>query len=247
MEKSAGKSQSYKQVIKVDDTPLAYFLTSRWANRLLPWAVEKGLSPNQVTAASLASSGLVALCFVHGSAFFALIGSILLIISFTLDCLDGQLARYTGKTTPFGFWLDIFGDRFRELGLWVCLCLGYSRRTGDMHVWMWGMLAAIALCLRFTEGLYREKALEKMNIKRLTVADEKQVSARVWIQRFFYFSIAERIFVLAIAAPLGLALIFFKIITASSVIMTIVFSVQGWYKERKKAFSVKSGENLDGD
>jgi len=234
--------EDFRGAVKVDDTPLAYFFTARWANWLLPWAVEKGISPNQITAASLALSVLVGLCFANGSRLVALLGSVILIISFTLDCLDGQLARYTGNSTPFGEWFDVFGDRVRELGLWVCLCVGHSVRTGNLDVWMWGMLGAIALCLRFAEGLYRERALDQPRLKPMTAADNKKVFARVWVQRFFYFNIAERTFFLALAAPLDLAVIFFKVVAVGCVTMMVAFSIQGWYRERANAFTVKSGE-----
>ncbi len=234
-ENKSYKMKDYSGVMKIDDSPLAYFIAARWANRLLPWYVEKGFSPNQVTALSLSISIVTALCFTHNSRWIVLFGSITLILSFVFDCLDGQLARYKGESTPFGFWLDIFGDRVRELMLWVCLCYGTASRTDENEIWMWGMLAAITLSLRFAEDLYREKAIGKNDKKPEIMEGGKKISLRVWIQRLFYFSIAERFFLLMVAAPLGIAELFFKIMVVGNTAMMIIFSTNGWWKERKKS------------
>ena len=172
----------------------------------------------------------------------AVVGSLILLFAFTLDCLDGQIARYTKTSTPFGYYLDVFGDRVRELGLWICLCLGYSKRTGNMDIWFWGMLAATALCLRILSGHYQDKALNHVRQKPLTVGDGTKIGIRVWIQRFFYFSIAERIFWLAFAAPLGMGIMFFKIVTVASLIMMSIFSIKGWHAVKTKAFKAYDQE-----
>jgi len=229
------KEMKPSDVIKIDDSPLSFFFVARVANRLLPYAEKKGYSPNHVTAASLILGVMAALLYANGARVLALAGSAILIVGFVLDCLDGQLARYTGKTTAFGYWLDIFGDRIRELFLWICLCVGTSKSTGQNEIWMWGMLAAIALSLRFAEGLYREKALGNSG-QPATVGNAKKINIRVWTQRLFYFSIAERTFLLAIVAPLGMAELFFKIMIIGNIAMMMVFSANGWWKASEGAF-----------
>jgi phosphatidylglycerophosphate synthase len=239
VKKLAKNKISYKDVIKIDDSPLAYFFFARMANIFLPGAINRGCSANQITFFSLILSGFAALSFIPGSRWLVLIGSLLIMVSFILDCLDGQLARYTGQSTSFGYWLDLFGDRVRELGLWVCLCVGYARLTGNLIVWQWGMIAAVALSLRIAEDLYRHKALLSQNEnfgESMTSRKSVKVSIRIWIQRFFYFSIAERTLFLALAAPLGLAIIFFKVVTVFCITMTIIFSIRGWHQNREKAF-----------
>jgi len=234
----------FQKVMKINDSPLTYFFAGRLANKLLPWAVRKGFTPNQITAVSLTLGGLAAYLFSFGNVRVAVVGSLVLVAGFVLDCLDGQLARFTGAGTPFGFWLDIFGDRVREFLLWTCLCIGHIRSTHDDSVWMWGMLAVAALSLRVMEDLYREKALGKAGEKTSIMAEGCHVSIRTWIQRFFYFSIAERMFLLAIAAPLGLATIFFKIISIANFSMMIIFTTHEWYLNRDKMFERKT-QNAD--
>ena len=41
-------------------------------------------------------------------------GGVLLYLGFVLDCVDGQLARYTRHFSVFGGWLDTIADRAKE-------------------------------------------------------------------------------------------------------------------------------------
>ena len=60
-----------------------------------------------------------------------------------LDCVDGQLARYTRQFSKLGAWLDSIFDRTKEYVVFAGLAIGASR-TGD-PVWL---LAGAALTLQ---------------------------------------------------------------------------------------------------
>ena len=60
-----------------------------------------------------------------------------------LDCVDGQLARYTRQFSKLGAWLDSIFDRAKEYVVFAGLAIGASR-TGD-PVWL---LAGAALALQ---------------------------------------------------------------------------------------------------
>ncbi len=49
-------------------------------------------------------------CFATGS---LVAGAVLFYLSFTVDCMDGKIARLKGTGSPFGLWLDYVGDRLR--------------------------------------------------------------------------------------------------------------------------------------
>ena len=84
--------------------------------------VRTPLTPNQVTVLSFLVLLPGAYLLSTGER-IALIGAGLLIqLSFTLDCCDGELARLRGISSPFGAWLDGLLDRIAELAL--CLALG---------------------------------------------------------------------------------------------------------------------------
>ena len=63
-------------------------------------------------------------------------------VSLVLDCVDGEIARYTRRYSPLGAWLDVTGDRIKEYGVFAGLALS-SARAGD-DIW-WLALLALAL------------------------------------------------------------------------------------------------------
>src|SRR3954451_18496004 len=70
-------------------------------------------------------------------------GAALLLAAFTLDCVDGQLARYARSFSKFGAWLDSILDRGKEYLVYAGLAIGASR-AGD-PVWL---LAGATLALQ---------------------------------------------------------------------------------------------------
>ena len=69
------------------------------------------LTPNHVTVISGLFGLLSAWQFFNLNYF---LGFILIYISFLLDCVDGDLARKTGKTSPFGATLDNTMDSLKK-------------------------------------------------------------------------------------------------------------------------------------
>ena len=74
----------------------------------------RGLTPNQVTTISMLSGSSPPPGSRPASAGGMVAGAILLQAAFTLDCVDGQLARYTRTFTKLGAWLDSIFDRTKE-------------------------------------------------------------------------------------------------------------------------------------
>jgi phosphatidylglycerophosphate synthase len=116
---------------------------SPWSKYIAWAAARRGLTPNQVTTVSLAVAVLAAGCFGVGLRPTYVVGAVLLQLSFGLDCADGQLARFTGRFSPIGGWLDAMFDRLKEYVVYAGLAVG-AARTGD-DVWL---LAALALTLQ---------------------------------------------------------------------------------------------------
>lgn len=110
-------------------------------------AAKLGLHPNHMTLISLVL-GLVACGFFYqGSSLDLLIGAVILYVSYVLDWCDGQLARFTGKMSPFGGWLDQMCDRIKEFLFVATLALGYERTHGESSIYLWGMGALFFLFL----------------------------------------------------------------------------------------------------
>jgi len=131
------------RAVKQDDSPFTTFAVSPWSKYVAWWASRRGLTPNQVTLASLAVAVVSAACCAAGARWGYVAGALLLQVSFGLDCADGQLARLTGTFSEFGGWLDTMADRLKEYAVYAGLAVG-SARAGD-DVWI---LATAALVLQ---------------------------------------------------------------------------------------------------
>ena len=129
--------------VKANDGFFTTFFVSPYSKYIARWAARRGWTPNQVTIASLAIGALAAAAFATGERAGLVAGAILLQLSFTTDCVDGQLARYTRTFTRLGAWLDSIFDRTKEYAVFAGLAIG-AARTGD-PVWV---LAGAALALQ---------------------------------------------------------------------------------------------------
>jgi phosphatidylglycerophosphate synthase len=129
--------------VKPVDGFFTTFFVSPYSKYIARWAARRGLTPNVVTSVSMAVGVLAACAFAVGSRAWLIAGAVLLQAAFTLDCVDGQLARYTLTFTRFGAWLDSMFDRGKEYAVFAGLAVG-SSRAGD-PVWL---LAGAALTLQ---------------------------------------------------------------------------------------------------
>ena len=86
----------------------------------------QGFTPNQLTLAGLAINFLAGCIYATG-AFF--LGGLVLIIASLADMLDGPLARLTGKSTPFGAFLDSTVDRYSDFFAFAGLTLFFAREN----------------------------------------------------------------------------------------------------------------------
>jgi Family of unknown function (DUF5941)/CDP-alcohol phosphatidyltransferase len=95
--------------------------------------------------------GLVAAAgFGTGERWGLVAGAVLLQVAFMLDCVDGQLARYTRTYSRFGAWLDSVFDRLKEYLVYAGLAIGSTRGFG-VDVWP---LAAAALSLQTVRHMF---------------------------------------------------------------------------------------------
>ena len=128
--------------VKSVDGFFTTFFVSPYSRYLARWAGRRGLTPNQVTTASIVLGVLSAACFATGERGGLVAGAVLLQIAFTTDCVDGQLARYTRQFSELGAWLDATFDRAKE---YLVSRGSRSAPTGGRPVWV---LAGAALTLQ---------------------------------------------------------------------------------------------------
>jgi hypothetical protein len=129
--------------VKSADGFFTTHFVSPYSKYIARWAARRGLTPNQVTTASMVMGLLAAAGFATGERWGLVAGAVMLQLAFTTDCVDGQLARYTRQFSKFGAWLDSVFDRAKEYLAFAGLAIGASR-AGD-PVWL---LACCAITLQ---------------------------------------------------------------------------------------------------
>jgi phosphatidylglycerophosphate synthase len=105
-------------------------------SKILTWAAVKiGATPNQVTIVSFAIGLYAAFLFAQGDFWSILLGAVLLQVSIIVDCVDGELARYTRKFSELGAWLDAITDRVKEYAVFLGLAYGAFSQNGQ-NLWL---------------------------------------------------------------------------------------------------------------
>lgn len=102
-------------VRKEHDSLVAVLFAGRVATWLIPPARRYGISPMQVTLASFAVT-MTAAALIAGRGYGKL-AALLVLAGFVLDCLDGQLARATGRASHFGGYVDSLTDFVKVFAL----------------------------------------------------------------------------------------------------------------------------------
>ncbi|KPC88398.1 transferase, partial [Streptomyces sp. NRRL F-6602] len=84
-----------RTAVKSRDGFFTTYCISPYSRYLARWCARRGLTPNQVTTASLVTALIAAGCAATGTRGGFVAAGLLLLFSFVLDCTDGQLARYS--------------------------------------------------------------------------------------------------------------------------------------------------------
>jgi phosphatidylglycerophosphate synthase len=130
--------------VKAVDGFFTTFFVSPYSRYIARFAARRGWTPNAMTTVSMVIGLLAAAAFAVGSRAGMIAGAVLLQAAFTVDCVDGQLARYTLTFSKLGAWLDSVFDRAKEYIVFAGLAIGASR---GFHQDVW-TLAAAALALQ---------------------------------------------------------------------------------------------------
>lgn len=104
--------------------------TRRLASRWIGGLARTRVTPNALTAAGmmLCAAAAVLIWFAdHDPWLIYWSAAILFVVGSILDILDGALARFGGRTTPFGAFLDSISDRVSEGFVLTAVALVFSR------------------------------------------------------------------------------------------------------------------------
>jgi phosphatidylglycerophosphate synthase len=129
---------------RANDGFFSVFVLRRFS-KVLTWvAVKIGATPNQVTILSFAIGLYAAYLFALGDTWSLIAGALLLQVSIIVDCVDGELARYTRKFSELGAWLDAITDRVKEYAVFLGLAYGAMVQHGQ-NLWL---LAAVLMAIQ---------------------------------------------------------------------------------------------------
>ena len=107
-------------------------LRTAWGRLMGPLAdalLKAGVTPDQVTIGGTVVSVALALwLFPTGHLF---LGSLLLGVTTILDTIDGLMARRSGRSGPWGAFLDSTLDRFVDGAIFAGLVIWYTGRGAD--------------------------------------------------------------------------------------------------------------------
>ncbi|BAU87265.1 integral membrane transferase [Streptomyces laurentii] len=187
-----------RSAVKAHDGFFTTFFISPYSRYIARWCARRGLTPNQVTTASLLTALIAAGCAATGERAGFVAAGVLLLVSFVLDCTDGQLARYALKYSTMGAWLDATFDRAKEYAFYAGLALGAARGGDD--VWALALGAMVLMtCRHVVDFAFNEANTNDAASAGSTAKTSLGVSSRldsvgwtVWARRMIILPIGER-------------------------------------------------------
>ncbi|MGW0994491.1 DUF5941 domain-containing protein [Streptomyces sp. NPDC002523] len=184
-----------KSAVKSRDGFFTTFCISPYSRYIARWCARRGLTPNQVTTASLLTALIAAACAATGTRGGFIAAGALLIASFVLDCTDGQLARYALKYSTLGAWLDATFDRAKEYAYYAGLAIG-AARGGHDDVWALALGTMILqICRHVVDFSFNEANHDATANTSPTAALSGKLDSvgwTVWARRIVVLPIGER-------------------------------------------------------
>ena len=218
-------------------------------SKLFTWAaVRLRVTPNQITLISFAIGLLSAYQFSRGGFWAILAGALLLQFSIIVDCVYGELARYTRRFSQLGAWLDAITDRIKEYLVFFGLAYGAAKDGRDL--WIPAMALMVFQTFRHLSD-YNFARINKVRTTNLQVIDFKQQSdgfvplkrakksrLEFWAKKAIQFPIGERWLVISASSVIGGAAFTFTVmpilglISIAAVFRSRIRVTRRWPKER---------------
>ncbi|WP_329295209.1 DUF5941 domain-containing protein [Streptomyces pseudovenezuelae] len=183
-----------KSAVKSRDGFFTTYGISPYSRYIARWCARRGLTPNQVTTASLITALVAAACAATGTRGGFVAAGVLLIASFVLDCTDGQLARYSLQYSTLGAWLDATFDRAKEYAYYAGLALGAARGGDDVWALALGAMV-LQTCRHVVDFSFNEANHDATaNTSPTAALSDKldSVGWTVWVRRMIVLPIGER-------------------------------------------------------
>ncbi|MFB6781232.1 DUF5941 domain-containing protein [Streptomyces sp. NPDC056352] len=183
-----------RSAVKARDGFFTTYFISPYSRYIARWCARRGLTPNQVTTASLLTALIAAGCAATGSRGGYIAAGLLLLFSFVLDCTDGQLARYSLQYSTMGAWLDATFDRAKEYAYYAGLALGAARGGDDVWALALGAMV-LQTCRHVVDFSFNEANHDAVANSSPTAALSDKLDSvgwTVWLRRMIVLPIGER-------------------------------------------------------
>ncbi len=221
----------------------------RKISKLFTWlAVRLKMTPNQVTLISFGIGLLSAYEFSKGNFWAIFAGAVLLQLSIIIDCVDGELARYTRQFSQLGAWLDAITDRIKEYLVFFALAYGAAKNGHDFWIPAMGMMLFqtfrhlsdynFALINKIRSSYLAPIDFNLKHDGYKTVDYEKKTRFEYWSKKAVQFPIGERWLAISATSVIGGAKFTFLVMPILSLIsIALVFRGRvkkslTWPKER---------------
>ena len=204
-------------------------------SKLLTWlAVRVNATPNQVTLISFAIGLYSAFCFTKGTFSQTLLGAFLLQLSIIVDCVDGELARYTRKFSKLGAWLDAVTDRVKEYMVFLGLAIGAEKSGQDL--WIPALVMMLIQTFRHLSDYNFARSIKQRAEEQFLapidfsadfdgiIPSEREPKGRLryWLGKIIQFPIGERWLVISASAVIGGASFTFTVMPILAFISALV-------------------------
>ena len=204
-------------------------------SKLLTWlAVRVNATPNQVTLISFAIGLYSAFCFTKGTFSQTLLGAALLQLSIIVDCVDGELARYTRKFSKLGAWLDAVTDRVKEYMVFLGLAIGAEKSGQDL--WIPALVMMLIQTFRHLSDYNFARSIKQRAEEQFLapidfsadfdgiIPSEREPKGRLryWLGKIIQFPIGERWLVISASAVIGGASLTFTVMPILAFISALV-------------------------
>jgi phosphatidylglycerophosphate synthase len=205
-----------RTAVKSRDGFFTTHFISPYSRYIARWCARRGLTPNQVTTASLVTALIAAGCAATGTRAGYVAAGLLLLFSFVLDCTDGQLARYSLQYSTLGAWLDATFDRAKEYAYYAGLALGAARGGDDVWALALGAMV-LQTCRHVVDFSFNEANHDATaNTSPTAALSDKldSVGWTVWLRRMIVLPIGERWAMIAVLTALTTPRITFYVLLA---------------------------------
>jgi len=245
-----------KMANRANDGFFSVFVLRKFS-KLFTWAaVRLKMTPNQVTLISFAVGLLSAYEFSRGTFWSIFAGAVLLQLSLIIDCVDGELARYTRQFSALGAWLDAITDRIKEYLVFFALAYGAAQNGRDL--WIPAMVMMVFQTFRHLSD-YNFARIKKVRSADLPVIDFNQASDgfvpvdkvkksrfEYWSKKAVQFPIGERWLVICASSVIGGAAFTFTIMPILALI-SIVLVFRARVRKSRTWPKIRVNKNLIDD